>query len=65
MEHRPPELEPFARKIAASKLRHVDVRPAIGTTTPWQSKLRGGILQLYVSADYVARKADVANAERQ
>jgi hypothetical protein len=92
MDHLPPELEPFARKIAASKLPHVDVRPVVGPTTPWQSKLRGvpyypkdmawpldiegkplvmlvqinfeemptlpnypekGILQLYVSADYV------------
>src|SRR5687767_4859300 len=95
MDHLPPELEPFARNIAASKLPHVDVRPVVGPTTPWQSKLRGvpyypkdmawpldiegkplvmlvqinfeemptlpnypekGILQLYVSADYVPEK---------
>ena len=95
MDHLPPELEPFARKISASKLPHVDVRPAVGPTTQWQSKLRGvpyypkdmawpldieakplvmlvqinfaempelpnypkeGILQLYVSADYVPEK---------
>lgn len=37
----PPELKPFARKIAASKLSHVDVMPIIGPTTLWNSKLRG------------------------
>jgi uncharacterized protein YwqG len=37
----PPQLKPFARKIADSKLTHVDVRPVIGPTTPWDSKLRG------------------------
>ena len=41
MDGLPPQLEPFARKIAASRLAHVDVRPVIGPTTPWDSKLRG------------------------
>lgn len=41
MDGLPPQLKPFARKIAASKLTHVDVRPVIGPTTPWDSKLRG------------------------
>ena len=41
MDGLPPQLKPFARQIAASKLAHVDVRPVIGRTTPWDSKLRG------------------------
>lgn len=41
MENLPPELEPFASAIAGSKLPHVDVRPVVGPTTPWNSKLRG------------------------
>lgn len=41
MDGLPPQLKPFARKIAASKLTHVEVRPVIGPTTPWDSKLRG------------------------
>lgn len=41
MEKLPPELEPFASAIAGSKLPHVDVRPVVGPTTPWDSKLRG------------------------
>src|SRR5688572_92918 len=95
MKALPPELEPFASAIADSKLQHVDVRPVVGSTTPWNSKLRGipyypkdspwpvdvedkplvmlvqinfaempmlpgypteGILQLYISADYVPER---------
>jgi uncharacterized protein YwqG len=41
MEQLPPQLAPFARKTADSKLPHVDVTPTIGTTTLWESKLRG------------------------
>lgn len=41
MDGLPSQLKPFARKIAASKLTHVDVRPVTGPTTPWDSKLRG------------------------
>ena len=41
MDGLPPQLEPFARKIAASKLTYIDVTPIIGPTTPWDSKLRG------------------------
>lgn len=41
MENLPPELEPFAAAIADSKLPHVVVSPAVGPTTPWNSKLRG------------------------
>jgi uncharacterized protein YwqG len=37
----PPQLKPFARKIARSKLPHVDVKAVTGPTTPWDSKLRG------------------------
>src|SRR3954454_12366787 len=37
----PPQLKPFARKIADSKLSHLDATPVIGPTTPWDSKLRG------------------------
>jgi uncharacterized protein YwqG len=37
----PPQLKSFARKIADSKLSHVDATPVIGPTTPWNSKLRG------------------------
>jgi uncharacterized protein YwqG len=37
----PPQLKPFARKIADSKLSHIDVMPVIAPTTPWESKLRG------------------------
>jgi uncharacterized protein YwqG len=37
----PPQLKPFARKIADSKLSHVEATPVIGPTTPWDSKLRG------------------------
>lgn len=111
MEHLPPQLKPFASKIAGSKLQHVDVRPVIGPTTQWDSKLRGvpyypkdrpwpldveakplvmlvqinfsemprlpgypteGILQLYISADYLPEKQmwgmrsdDLHNTERE
>jgi len=41
MENLSPELKPFAGAIAGSKLPHVDVRPVIGPTKPWDSKLRG------------------------
>jgi len=41
MDGLPPQLKPFARQIAASKLSHLDVRPVIGPTAPWDSKLRG------------------------
>ena len=41
MARLPTQLKPFAQKIAASKLAHVDVRPVIGPTTQWNSKLRG------------------------
>jgi uncharacterized protein YwqG len=41
MDGLPPQLKPFARRIATSKLTHVDVRAVIGPTTPWDSKLRG------------------------
>lgn len=41
MDGLPPQLKPFARKIAASKLTHVDLRPVIGRTALWDSKLRG------------------------
>jgi uncharacterized protein YwqG len=37
----PPQLKPFARKIADSQLSHVDAMPVIGPTRPWDSKLRG------------------------
>lgn len=41
MQNLPPQLKPFASAIAGSKLPHVDVRPIVGPTTPWDSKLRG------------------------
>ena len=41
MANLPPQLQPFASAIARSKLPHVDVRPILGPTTPWNSKLRG------------------------
>jgi uncharacterized protein YwqG len=95
VKHLPLRLQPFARKIAGSKLPHVDVVPVIGPTLQWNSKLRGvpyyhkdwpwpldvegkplvmlvqinfsempalanypteGLLQLYVSADYVPER---------
>lgn len=37
----PPQLKPYARQVAGSKLPHVDVTPVIGPTKPWDSKLRG------------------------
>jgi uncharacterized protein YwqG len=41
MEQLPPQLAPFARKIADSKLPHVNATPIVGKTTLWESKLRG------------------------
>src|SRR5262245_16226086 len=37
----PPQLKPFAQKIADSRLAYVDATPVIRPTTPWDSKLRG------------------------
>ncbi|HKS54435.1 MAG TPA: DUF1963 domain-containing protein [Steroidobacteraceae bacterium] len=41
MDGLPPQLQPYARKIADSRLPYVDVTPVIVPTTPWDSKLRG------------------------
>lgn len=41
MQRLPPQLAPFARKIADSKLPHVNVIPIVEPTTIWDSKIRG------------------------
>jgi uncharacterized protein YwqG len=41
MERLPRDLAPYARKIAESRLPHVDVMPVIGPTALKESKLRG------------------------
>jgi len=41
LQNLPPQLKSFAGAIADSQLPHVDVRPIVGPTGPWDSKLRG------------------------
>jgi uncharacterized protein YwqG len=41
MEQLPKQMAPFARKVADSKLPHINVTPIIGPTMLWDSKLRG------------------------